>query len=572
MSDKPSNGDKELSYHLHVLLRSEEADPDTRFLAAETIMSNTVGSIGKLDGLFSDFLRAYEQATDDKLKAELAQIAAYQWPTRAEVQLLFCSALELKDVSPAVVKAFIFSLGWRIEKDAKLISDPGLRQFLQKSHVFLTGKETEEENDVEIHTVVLMGIFICAFDAQMHGQDAIGDSSLVIIDRLVKQSNTREGKNLRKNLREYLGVEDYKQWVQKLRGMLKNAQQFTDSRLALNTHGVLSIMKKRDRGETARASAAINRQLFEGMFGADTRPLLTTQEAHSFAEQIKEHGRRPAELLADFFEDGASVVLLESITDEAIIRLPNLMADMTDRTEVSHLALHIPPSLQDVFERFLDGEDSMEVVKMLGGAGSGWLEESYKNNQDKRTTLREALQQVKQLPGLQFTLVGTELSGELGLNEQVRHVTRLLREEPQAKVFMLSHPSFDFAFESSRKHIKSIDGMGFSYAPKLVEALGQQKVASVMALDENDSLEFKESFTGKSEIGEFCSNHNITHSFGIRPEQTVLKDKKFRERSDLTYGEAWDGLLVFLRCDQDERPKQEKPTPPASRVPVLSHS
>ncbi|MBI2636056.1 hypothetical protein HYW84_01905 [Candidatus Peregrinibacteria bacterium] len=571
MSDKPSNGDKELNYHLHVLLRSQEADADARFQAAETIMRKTMSSIGKLDGAFADFLRAYEQATDGKLKAELAQIMACQWPTRTEVQKLFCSVIETKDASPAVLQAFILSLELRIKKDAKLIFDPGIRQFLQKAHSLLSGKETEEDHDIEARTVILMKKAIYALDAQMRGQEAVDDSSIVF-DRLAMQSSTRDGKTLRKNLLEYLGVEDYRLWIQKLRSLLKHAQRFTDARLALNAHAVLSIMEKSDRTETARVSAAINRQLIEGVLGVNTKPLLTTQEAHNFAEQIKEHGRPPAELLADFFEDGASVVLLRSITDEAITRLPNLMADMTGRTEISHLALHIPPQLQHVFERFLDGEDSIEVVSMLCGAGFIFLEDTYKHCKDERTKLRETLQQVRQLPGLQFTLVGTELSGELGLDEQVRYLTRLMREEPQAKVFMLSHPSFDFAFDSSRRHIESVDGMHFSYAPKLAEALGQKNVASVMALDEHDSFQEKESFTGKSDVGEFCSRHNITHSFGIRPAQTVLKKKKFKERSNLTYGEAWDGLVVFLKRDQDKRLRQEAPTPPASRVPVLSHS
>ena len=139
-------------------------------------------------------------------------------------------------------------------------------------------------------------------------------------------------------------------------------------------------------------------------------------------------------------------------------------------------------------------------------------------------------------------------------------------------VLMLSHPFFGDPFASSRKHIKSADGMRFSYAPKLAEELGQEKIASVMALDDDDSFEETESWTGRSKVGEFCSIHNIVYSFGIRPTQTVLKDKQFKEGSKLTYGKAWDGLLVFLKRDQDERPKQEQPTPPSSKVPVLSYS
>jgi hypothetical protein len=574
MSNTPKgNGERELAYHLHVLLKSEVPDIDAKLQATASIKKHTRESIGPLDASFADLLRVYQETENERLKAELAELVVYQWPTRTEVQLLLHSALTARDLPPTIVQSFLFSLHGRLDKQPSLALDIGIQQFAQKAYALLPGQEieeSEEEQLVPAHVMIFMKSLIVALDAQRRGQEKLDGISLAVAHQLVQQSDTREGRLLRKALRQYFGEEDYNTWLQKLRVLFRRSRQFTDPRLAMNTHDVLTIMSK-PREDSRQQVAALNRKALEGLLGEDPKPIFSPQGTRLLAEQIKEKGSLPATLLADLFvEHDRQFVLLHGLTDEMIVRLPNLVADIDARTPLTHLAIHIPPQLQSVFERFLQGEDSMEVVSMLHGTNSGFLKETLENYKDERDRLREAILQVKAVTDLQIVPVGTELSGELGLDEQTTLMKNIVRYHRDARMLVLSHPVFHFAFDSSRAHVTGIEGKRFSYAPKLIEAFGEQKIASVLALDGDEAWMRKDSWSGQDDIASFCRRYNIASSFGVRPAETMLKNIRFEETADQTYEEAWDGLLVFLKRNQDEKPLLESPPAPSSRVPVLS--
>ncbi|MSR67311.1 hypothetical protein EXS65_00580 [Candidatus Peribacteria bacterium] len=555
--DKQSSGnDGELAYHAHVLLKSKEADSAARYLAAETILMMTRQTTGRLDLLFADFLTAYQEADDERLKERLVCVIVHQWATRGEVHALLRSMFASQDLSDGMITSSIFSLGNCIGQDVQLIFDPGIKSFIQDSHAFLSRQETEEQHKIEFRAVHLLQQVISAFHAYQRGRKKTGLTyDFRTIPRLAERSTTPRGAAFRKRFREYLGTEDYQLWLGKLNSLAVHADQFSDPRLALQVHQAIRIMQKSDGAEAEPSSLAMGEFFLNTIlsFGGAGESL-DADEANILSEEIKQQGIAPGALLQDLFDEGASIVLLECGSDNALKRLPDFFEDMDDPAAVSHVAIDIPPSKQDAFERFLQGENPPEITSMMA--------------KDEYILLRDVLTKLSHHSDAEFALVGTELSGELQLDELTRHLIHLLKQQPHAKVLRLFIPFLPSAFACSRAHQKSDDGTHFSVAPRLIEEFGDTGVASVITMNQNSRFTY--GVGGFGEVGQFCADHSIIHSFGIRPGQTVLKDKQFEQECAITYGEAWDGVLVFLKQDHDKRSRKSPVAPPSSRVPVLT--
>lgn len=544
-------GNSDLSYHLHRLLDSTESDASSRLRSAKGIQANIREAIASVsDDLLPKFLQLHDQTVDQSLWAEVAEILAFRWATTNEVQLLINAALDSKETPLGTIRRWVETLGSRLGKSPELSQDAGIRMIVANAHLLLARYNSEQEEDLTIRAMNLLQRWICASYAHDHEMDINGlgikgiaveyPDRHLIVDEEAKQY-----------LQMLLDGKRTQQWISKLRSFYERNREKKRGWGRVQSDRARAFLKflgeecADDQDEQSGRSFDFFAFLSRALEEKDHT--LSPEEEQIFAEYIQKQGLSPAEFLTEILREKSYVFLETGQTR----RLPSLVAYLEKEAHLTHVALDISPEYEHQFRAFLEGDDPPKQIFA---------------DEEKIEECREWLKRIDQLPGVEWCFVGCSPSvnrrGEIALDQQVHRLATIRKINSSARVLILHCANTCFCWDVTKKGLTDIhEGKHVSIAEALAEAVGKDRVASVKTLDENNRFDGDDG-AEDGEVGEFCSDHGILTSFGVRPEKTPLKDKPFETDYKDLYADGWDGLLVLLSDDRDhEEPVDDAPDP-----------
>lgn len=547
-----NEGRGEIDYHTFRLLRSSEASDEDRLIAIDAIRELTKKSILLLDKDCNDIINLYHSSTNDQLKAELATLLISSWPEHPEVQAILQSTVNSEVLSPDAIANVVHSVRLLLEKDKNKRILPAIRQYVQSAHVLLKSNLQNPEYNYLKHYVVLLLKSIIEINYRLVAEQETM-STLTIETLLNSESNTKDAEVIRDAIRTYLGDDSYTQWHDALL-QLESVQQVAKiPGFTYHREHVLRFLQSKTTPLTQAREQQVNAI---SQILAKDNSILTRDEERALAEQIHAQAVTPSGLIADLFQNGASVVTLDTIAEEYILHLSRIVEEVDSHIHISHIAIHVPEKRKQEFEDFIENNTISPAVQEL-------LSEL---DTDEIETFREALLSLHAL-GLSFVYIGSEHFGELHLLEPTKQIRSILQKNPHARIVMLSDTYLPNTFTSSRTGTDDED----SCVPPLIAEFGSTAIASVCVRKESDMFYYQsKKLSFGSDIGEFCEDHGITRSFGIRPKDTILGNKPYIDTSSSTYAQAWDGIIVLLDNDDNDDDWEEAPEAPSSSKPVLA--
>lgn len=546
-----NEGRGEIDYHTFRLLRSSEASDEDKLIAINAIRDLTKESILLLDQDCNDIINLYHSSTNDQLKAELTSLLISSWPEHPEVQAILQSTLHTEAMSPDAVGSIVHSVRLLLEKDKSKRILPAIRQYVQSAHILLASNLNNPEYNGLKHYVVLLLKNIIEINYRLVAKQETM-STLTIEKLLNSESNTKDAEAIRDAMRTYLGESSYTQWRDALLQLQSIQADPQNPGFTYHRDHVLQFLE----GKTRPLTQAIEQQVnaLSELLTLDN-PILTKNEEQTLAKQIHAQATTPAGLIADLFQNGASVVLLDTVAEEYITYLPRILEEVDSHIHISHVAIHVPEKYKQEFEDFIENNSISPAVQEL-------LSEL---NTDEIATFRVVLLSLQAL-GLSFIYIGSEHFGELHLLEPTKQIRSTLQQNPNARIVMLSDTYLPNTFTSSRTGTDDED----SCAPPLIAEFGSTAIASVCVRNERDMFYYQsKKLSFGNTIGDFCEDHGITRSFGVRPKDTILGNKPYIDTANTTYAKAWDGIIVLLESDNDDS-YEEEPEVPSSSKPVIA--
>lgn len=579
---KKENGD--LPYHLHRLFGSNEAGVDERVMAARAILRATKRRIEDAlpDDLLPKFLAAYEGSNDLGLRCELAGILSNRWSTREEVQQLLRCSIDAPDTPPQVLESFVSWLQCRLEDAPALSQDQGIRKIVASAHKLLARGDGEPKSVLAIRVATLLKTWGLAAYAHERGLEKVDTDLAMQAHIACHDADSEEFRALSRHLRSLVVGEQLESWIDGLEHVFLTHRK-SDALLAWNAMETQSFlrgisiesilsefreMNPEDEEEDDVGVYTDDANLLDLLFPPKP-PTLTSKEEDRLAELIHAQPHSPASLLTEIIRE-KHYIFLDVCTNEASRMLPDIVRELEKEAHLSHVALNIPPQNAGEFHRFLAGENTPGLQHALYG-GYEFADLEYK---DMAEIYRNVLREIDAIEGVEWAFVGApqciNVAGELALDQHARRLAQIRKIYPQAKILVLNEGLTDFHEPMSRINLTHADNGSkrFSLPRRLADDIGEGRIACIMALGTKDRFDMQ--LPGNDEIGEFCRKHGIVASFGVRIANTPLANKPFnRETYRNTYGEAWDGLIVFVPND-DGGGKERTAEPETSLGKALS--
>ncbi len=284
--------------------------------------------------------------------------------------------------------------------------------------------------------------------------------------------------------------------------------------------------------------------------------LLTDDDMQELNNLIKE-GDVPYDYLKHYLDAGKQIIFLGNLYNISNIKSQTAtLKKLALEGDITHIALPFHEAHRDKVQALINTEIDLESYD------AAWLEIDIDPDDEADVLLFNAMRDfVRQLnPFIEFIFYGSDGSsfGELMLDQNIKPFRATMGKNPNAKIITIG-AKLDVATQD----LVSASTTNLSIPHALERIIGATKVVSIFNAALNDFT-----FDPASNLEAYFGKYPVERSAGFDIGGTPLEKLAFHEDyMQSTFGEHWDGFIIWSNNDQDESEEVVQPTLDSSTNP-----